>query len=115
MAEYQPARDNHVLPIYEFTCDFAKLEPPPPEMQQLIGAMHGNQEAKDGFVSVMAGTLPGARVLRARERRPDNGRGGRPARGGTAPGVAYGSHVAVVGAAASAEHVEWGSRSLSAA
>jgi hypothetical protein len=26
-------------------------------MQQLIGAMQGNQEAMDGFVSVMAGTL----------------------------------------------------------
>jgi flavin-dependent dehydrogenase len=58
MAGYQSARDEEALPIYEFTCDFAKLEPPPPEMQQLIGAMHGNQEAMDGFVSVMAGTLP---------------------------------------------------------
>jgi flavin-dependent dehydrogenase len=58
MADYQHARDEEALPIYEFTCDFAKLEPPPPEMQQLIGAMQGNQEAQDGFVSVMAGTLP---------------------------------------------------------
>jgi len=58
MADYQRARDEDALPIYEFTCDFAKIEPPPPEMQQLIGAMHGNQEAMDGFVSVMAGTLP---------------------------------------------------------
>ena len=58
MADYQRARDEEAMPIYEFTCDFAKIEPPPPEMQQLIGAMHGNQEAMDGFVSVMAGTLP---------------------------------------------------------
>jgi flavin-dependent dehydrogenase len=58
MADYQRARDEEALPIYEFTCDFAKLEPPPPEMQQLIGAMQGNQEAMDDFVSVMAGTLP---------------------------------------------------------
>ena len=58
MADYQQARDEEALPIYEFTNEFAKLEPPPPEMQQLIGAMHGNQEAMDGFVSVMAGTLP---------------------------------------------------------
>jgi flavin-dependent dehydrogenase len=58
MAEYQRARDEHAMPIYGFTNDFAKLEPPPPEMQQLIGAMQGNQEAQDGFVSVMAGTLP---------------------------------------------------------
>jgi flavin-dependent dehydrogenase len=58
MADYQRARDNDALPAYEFTCEFAKLEPPRPEMQQLIGAMQGNQEAMDGFVSVMAGTLP---------------------------------------------------------
>ena len=58
MADYQRARDEEALPMYGFTCDFAKLEPPPPEMQQLIGAMQGNQEAQDGFVSVMAGTLP---------------------------------------------------------
>jgi flavin-dependent dehydrogenase len=58
MADYQRARDEDAMPIYEFTCDFAKIEPPPPEMQQLIGAMQGNQDAMDGFVSVMAGTLP---------------------------------------------------------
>jgi flavin-dependent dehydrogenase len=58
MGDYQRARDEEALPIYEFTCDFAKIEPPPPEMQQLIGAMQGNQDAMDGFVSVMAGTLP---------------------------------------------------------
>jgi flavin-dependent dehydrogenase len=58
MADYQRARDEEAMPIYEFTCDFAKIEPPPPEMQQLIGAMYGNQEAMDDFVSVMAGTLP---------------------------------------------------------
>jgi 2-polyprenyl-6-methoxyphenol hydroxylase-like FAD-dependent oxidoreductase len=58
MADYQRARDDKALPIYEFTCEFAKLEPPPLEMQQLIGAMQGNQEAMDDFVSVMAGTLP---------------------------------------------------------
>ena len=58
MAEYQRARDEEALPIYAFTNDFAKLEPPPPEMQQLIGSMQGDQAAQDGFVSVMAGTLP---------------------------------------------------------
>ena len=38
-------RDEHVLPMYEFTLELATLEPPPPEMQQLLGAVHGNQEA----------------------------------------------------------------------
>ena len=58
MAAYHRARDDEALPMYELTCEFAKLEPPPPPMQQLIGAMVGNQEAIDGFASVMAGTLP---------------------------------------------------------
>jgi 2-polyprenyl-6-methoxyphenol hydroxylase-like FAD-dependent oxidoreductase len=58
MSEYQQARDREALPVYEFTDDFAQLQPPPPEMQQLLGAMRGNQEAMDGFVSVQANTLP---------------------------------------------------------
>ena len=55
MAEYQPRATTHVLPMFEFTCQLATLEPPPPEMQQLLGAMHGNQEAMDGFAQVNAG------------------------------------------------------------
>jgi 2-polyprenyl-6-methoxyphenol hydroxylase-like FAD-dependent oxidoreductase len=57
MADYQRARDEHAMPIYDLTCQFASLEPPPPEMQQLFGAIHGNQSAMDGFVQVNAGTL----------------------------------------------------------
>ena len=41
--------------MYEFTTQLATLEPPPPELQQLLGAMHGNQEAMDGFARVNAG------------------------------------------------------------
>jgi flavin-dependent dehydrogenase len=58
MAEYQRKRDEAAMPIYEFTCEFATMEPPPPEMQQLIGAMQGNQAAQDAFISVQAATLP---------------------------------------------------------
>jgi flavin-dependent dehydrogenase len=57
MADYQSARDQHSLPIYEFTTQLATLEPPPPEMQQMLGAIHGNQDAMDGFASVVAGTV----------------------------------------------------------
>ncbi len=57
MSEYQRKRDQVAMPVHEFTDDFAQLEPPPPEMQQLIGAMRGNQEAMDGFISVQANTL----------------------------------------------------------
>jgi flavin-dependent dehydrogenase len=55
MGGYQSTRDTQVLPMYELTCEFATLEPPPPEMQQLLGAVHGNQEAMDGFARVIAG------------------------------------------------------------
>jgi 2-polyprenyl-6-methoxyphenol hydroxylase-like FAD-dependent oxidoreductase len=58
MSAYQQTPDRGALPVYEFTDEFAQLEPPPPEMQQLLGAMRGNQEAMDGFVSVQAATLP---------------------------------------------------------
>jgi 2-polyprenyl-6-methoxyphenol hydroxylase-like FAD-dependent oxidoreductase len=55
MSKYQSIRDAAVLPMYEFTTQMATLEPPPPELQQLLGAMLGNQEAMDGFVRVTAG------------------------------------------------------------
>jgi hypothetical protein len=55
MADYQSARDHHVLPMYEFTTQLATLEPPPPGLQQLLKAVHGNQEAMDGFARVNAG------------------------------------------------------------
>lgn len=55
LGDYQSKRDEHVLPMYEFTTELATLEPPPPQMQQLLGALHGNQEAMDGFARVAAG------------------------------------------------------------
>lgn len=57
MGDYQRDRDARVLPMYEFTCQLATLEPPPPEMQRLFGAIHGNQKAMDGFAQVNAGTV----------------------------------------------------------
>jgi 2-polyprenyl-6-methoxyphenol hydroxylase-like FAD-dependent oxidoreductase len=58
MRAYQEVRDREAGPVYEFTDEFAQLQPPPPELQQLIGAMHGNQAAMDAFISVQAATLP---------------------------------------------------------
>ena len=55
MADYQTARDRQVLPMYEFTTELATLEPPPPELQALLAAMPGNQDAMDGFARVNAG------------------------------------------------------------
>ena len=55
MADYQTTRDRQVLPMYELTCELATLEPPPPDLRQLLAAAHGNQEAMDAFARVMAG------------------------------------------------------------
>ena len=55
MGDYQATRDRQVLPMYELTTQLATLEPPPPEWQQLMAAMLGNQEAMDGFARVLAG------------------------------------------------------------
>jgi 2-polyprenyl-6-methoxyphenol hydroxylase-like FAD-dependent oxidoreductase len=55
MADYQAARDEHVLPMYELTAEIASLEPPPPELQQILEAARGNQEAMDAFARVNAG------------------------------------------------------------
>jgi 2-polyprenyl-6-methoxyphenol hydroxylase-like FAD-dependent oxidoreductase len=55
MADYQTRRDQHVLPMYEFTTQLATLEPPPPELQQLLGAIAGNQDAMNDFARVTAG------------------------------------------------------------
>jgi len=57
MADCQRARDEHVGPMYDFTCQLATLEPPPPELQKLIGAIHGRQAAMDAFVRMNAGTI----------------------------------------------------------
>ena len=57
MKHYQNDRDAHSMPMYEFTAQLATLAPPPPDLQQLLGGIHGNQCAMDAFVSITAGTL----------------------------------------------------------
>jgi 2-polyprenyl-6-methoxyphenol hydroxylase-like FAD-dependent oxidoreductase len=59
MGEYQRERDAHALAMYDFTCQVATLEPPPPEMQQLFAAvaLGGDQRAKDDFIRMNAGTI----------------------------------------------------------
>jgi 2-polyprenyl-6-methoxyphenol hydroxylase-like FAD-dependent oxidoreductase len=63
MGDYQRARDEHVTPMYEFTCQLAMLAPPPPEMQQLFAAIHGNQAAMDRFAQMNAGTISPAQFF----------------------------------------------------
>lgn len=57
MGRYQSARDRRVLPMYEFTAELATLQPPPPELQRVLAAAQGNQEAMDGFARTAAGVI----------------------------------------------------------
>jgi hypothetical protein len=43
MGRRQAERHATVVPMYEFTTQLATLEPPPPELQQLLAAIAGNQ------------------------------------------------------------------------
>jgi hypothetical protein len=43
--------------MYEFTSQRATLEPPPIELQQLLGQVAGSQAAMDAFVSINAATV----------------------------------------------------------
>jgi len=57
MADYQTARDGAVMPMYELTAQLASLEPPPPELEKLLSAVHGNQAAMDDFARVNAAVM----------------------------------------------------------
>ncbi|MFI7063749.1 NAD(P)/FAD-dependent oxidoreductase [Kribbella sp. NPDC050124] len=63
MSTWHQERDTQAMPLYEFTSQLATLEPPPVEMQQLLAAAHGNQDAMDGFVSVISGALSPAQYF----------------------------------------------------
>jgi 2-polyprenyl-6-methoxyphenol hydroxylase-like FAD-dependent oxidoreductase len=57
MSGYQQARDVEAMPMYEFTCELATMEPPSEQMRQLLAALAGNQAAMDDFARVNAGTI----------------------------------------------------------
>jgi 2-polyprenyl-6-methoxyphenol hydroxylase-like FAD-dependent oxidoreductase len=55
---HESARNERVRPMYEFTNHLAALEPPEPEMQALFGALRGNQNATNAFLSAITGAIP---------------------------------------------------------
>ena len=58
LADYEQRRNEAARPIYDLTCQLAALEPPPAEMQQLFGALLGNQADTKRFLGVVEGTTP---------------------------------------------------------
>jgi len=55
MESYRTTRDARTKAMYELTADLASLEPPPPELQQLLAAVSQSPEASEGFTRVIAG------------------------------------------------------------
>ena len=56
-AAYQAERDTTALPMYELTCQLAKLEPPPSELVALFAAIHRNPASSDEFVRMNTGAI----------------------------------------------------------
>jgi flavin-dependent dehydrogenase len=57
MRDYQVERDAATLAMYDFTYMLAMLEPPPPDLQRVLAAAQGNQQAMDAFARTNAGTM----------------------------------------------------------
>ena len=70
MADYQSTRDEHVLPMFEFTCQLATLEPPPPRAPASARG-RTRQPGRNGWIRTRERRcdLTG-RVLRRRECAP---------------------------------------------
>ena len=60
LAAYKRQRDEQAAPGFEMTCQFAGLEPPPIEMQELFAALRYNQEQTNRLFGTIAGTVPGS-------------------------------------------------------
>jgi flavin-dependent dehydrogenase len=57
MASYEKTRNEHAMPMYQFTCELASLQPPPPEKAAMLAAVAQDPAASDRFVSLIAGSL----------------------------------------------------------
>jgi flavin-dependent dehydrogenase len=58
LADYERRRNELSADGFESTIEFARLQPPPPERQQLLGALEGDQEQTDRLIGTFVGTVP---------------------------------------------------------
>jgi 2-polyprenyl-6-methoxyphenol hydroxylase-like FAD-dependent oxidoreductase len=58
LADYARRHLASSMPLFEMTCQFATLGPPPADMQQLLGALIGNQDGINQFMGAIDGTVP---------------------------------------------------------
>jgi 2-polyprenyl-6-methoxyphenol hydroxylase-like FAD-dependent oxidoreductase len=57
LAGYERARNAVAGPMYKFTLQLSRLEPPPPDFQQLLGALQGNADGIARFLGILAGSV----------------------------------------------------------
>jgi 2-polyprenyl-6-methoxyphenol hydroxylase-like FAD-dependent oxidoreductase len=57
LADYVRQRDEQAASGFEMSCQFAMLAPPPPEAQQLLAALRGNQEQINRYFGTIVGTV----------------------------------------------------------
>ena len=69
MADYQAIRDAAVTGMYDLTCELAMLEPPPPEMEQLLGSLVGDRARHGPVRPGLRRRQPAGRAVRPRGRR----------------------------------------------
>lgn len=55
LSEYEAKRNQAALAMYDLTCDFASMEPPSAEMEQLFVALANDRTETERFFSVLAG------------------------------------------------------------
>ena len=57
LARYEQQRNATITPIYELTCELAPFAPLPPDRQQLLEALAGNQAETNRFLGLIAQTV----------------------------------------------------------
>ena len=58
LAWYERRRDEHVMPMFQHTCELAKLEPIPPPMIELLRAIEDRPEEVSRFFGTITGATP---------------------------------------------------------
>jgi hypothetical protein len=58
LQNYERARNEAALPMYEFTTELASFAPPKPEQTILLSSLVGKQQEIDRFFGVLTGTVP---------------------------------------------------------
>ena len=58
LAAHESARNQRVRPMYELTSEIARLEPPPPPLQELLAALRDDPDATDAYLSAITGATP---------------------------------------------------------